>query len=936
MLRSHTSMAEETDESDGEDGASPLPALGQSIGRFELVEFIGEGSSGQVFRARQVDPARDVAIKLLWPTPGGSPALGSHEGAMLAGLEHPGIARLYEVGVWEQVGARRAWIAMEFVRQGRPLDALSVGALDIRTRVGLMIEVARAVAFANGKGIIHRDLKPGNVLVNADSHPVVIDFGLARVADANAHSVSMLGKRVVGTLGYLAPESVTPGAPPSVRGDVFALGAMLYECLAQRPMRQLDGQSIPQALHTVLHAEPPRLSTVDRAFRGDLDRIVARATARNPSQRYASADALADDLERHLIGQPVLIEQQSRSEQLLRAIKRHWQASAIAAFVLVTLVATTLISLRFAQAAEHEARIATLAAAARALDANDQLLMARALDRLADDSSLEVAVLRRASNLGGTLVTPNDTYAVSLAPNGAWLAAAYCAPRNGEPGAGLMRVDDAHAQSWDVHANDSATNGTLIDPSGKLIAQATSAGSVQLRSSEDGRLIWSDEGRPSALGDARAVGWTDDGRLLMAGGPLEICDASKPDSPIATIPLDIGAVRCIATGPNNLVGCVGHTGAVVVDLAAGAVVQRLEVPAAIQSATCWTSDGALLLVGGWDSTVRAYRPDSPKPVWTGRVHSDSVWAICRWPEGRMCSTGAGGRLAIWDPRDGTSTVIPISPDVVWAVATDNATLWTGSLGGLRKQEIEVVEEWGGARVDATRITWTRPWNASIIASGGIRIEWHDQAREPKTIGESTRFRYLAGDSEGHSLLAITAQGVIIRFDPITGSQVWSNDALLQVDHAYGAGGLAGVAVDGPAKRVVIASRSHGCVALSLANGSQQWTSVFGKECAGVGVHEGGEAVYASDRDGLVVRLDPSTGRELARVKRDRTRIGALCMDSSGERLLAGGGDGTIRVLDPRTLEELLSLRVSRVTIDSLWGDNGLIWSIDRAGMKRWR
>lgn len=937
LLRTHHAMEDTGEWGEWEDGHSAIPTLGQLIGGFELIEFIGEGSSGQVFRALQRDPAREVALKLLWPSPSGTPALGAREGAMLAGLEHSGIARLYEVGSWEHAGGTRAWIAMEFVRRGRPLDALSVGALDTSARVRLLVRVARAVAFANGKGVIHRDLKPGNVLVNSDGHPFVIDFGLARSVDANTdHSVSMLGHRIVGTLAYLAPESVTPGSPPSVRGDVFALGAILYECLAQRRMRQLEGRSIAQALHAVLTEHPPRLASINRELHGDLDRIVAKATATDPMQRYASADALADDLERHLAGEVVLIEQQPRCEQLLRGLKRHWKATAVGAFILLTLIATTVISLRFAHEAEHEARIATLALAARALDAHDQLLMRHALNRLAGDHALEVAVLRRAADLGGTIVAKEDTYALSLAPDRAWIAAAFCIARGGLPGAGLMRVASDAKHNWNIASTDCATNGIAIDPTGRFIAKASTQNVVELLSAIDGRLLWTETGRSGSEGTGVAVGWSADGRLLVAGEELEVRDANHPETVVARFALGISSVRCIAARRDGLVACVGTREARIVDITASRSTLHLEVPAFIQTAAAWTEDESRLLVGGWDSTVRAYSPNSPTPIWTGRVHSDHVWTIARWTDGKMCSAGADGSLVIWDSSDGTAQVVPVSPDVVWGAVTDRESLWTGSLGGLRRQSLATIDGWLGTPSPAAYMAWTKRWTASVDPNGGASLTWNNSSDGATRIGGVTKMGYIAGDLNGRNLGATTLDGDVILYDAQSGREVWRNRDLGRAGHAQGFGGLAGVVIDAASNCVVVASRVRGCVALSLADGSVKWERVLAKECAGVGVHEGGNAIYASDRDGVLVRLDPATGELLATAKRQRSRIGCLCMDSDGGRLLTAGADGTIRVLDPWSLEELLSLQVSRVTIDSLWCDNGVIWSIDRNGVKRWR
>ncbi|MEY4183417.1 MAG: hypothetical protein RLZZ217_2043, partial [Planctomycetota bacterium] len=402
----------------------PAEALtGTPIEGFELLELLGEGTSGQVFRARQVQPAREVAIKLLWPCSHAEAFEQRREASMLAQLEHPGIARLYEVGVWHHAGAFRPWMAMELVADARPLSPESVADWSIEAKVALVASVADALAHAHAKGIIHRDLKPANVLLRADGSARIIDFGLAR-RDGPGHerSVAMLGDRIVGSLASIAPECLQPGTVADVRADVYGLGTILYGLLAGRPMRALDALSITQALHLIAHQRPARLAALDRRYRGDLDRIVAKAIDAEPARRHSSMALVAQDLRDHLAGRPVLIEQQAPMERVFRSARRHWRSWTAAAIVGASLLAATVISWRSAADAREQARLANLSAAASAVDATDQLALDRALMTLGDDHSEEAALLRRTAILRGVDVAPGDWYALASAPDGTWMA----------------------------------------------------------------------------------------------------------------------------------------------------------------------------------------------------------------------------------------------------------------------------------------------------------------------------------------------------------------------------------------------------------------------------------------------------------------------------------------------------------------------------------
>ncbi|MFM1868456.1 MAG: hypothetical protein RL591_1864, partial [Planctomycetota bacterium] len=386
-------------EGDARDARS-LP-MGSTIGGFTIAEFLGHGATGEVYRAVQSLPSREVALKVLFPEFASGEAL-LREAEVLASLEHPSIARLYQVGEMRVGALRRRWMAMQYVPSGRTLADWSraepnVEPPDISARVRMMIAIADAVAFAHGRGVLHRDLKPSNILVEPTGRPVLIDFGVAKLLALDPQqTMHALGPRVVGTLAYAAPESLELASPPDVRVDLYALGAMLYELLAQQPFRVFRTTTLASMMRELLSSENShrRLAHVSQAFRGDLDRIVAKATANDPNSRYVSASQFADDLRRHLAGEPVLAELQSPRERIMRAIRRKKRA-VISIFAAVTLLLlTTAVSLVFAQRAQREARLANLSAAARALDDADLMLVSQHAQALgAHDGTLERDVL---------------------------------------------------------------------------------------------------------------------------------------------------------------------------------------------------------------------------------------------------------------------------------------------------------------------------------------------------------------------------------------------------------------------------------------------------------------------------------------------------------------------------------------------------------------
>ena len=332
--------------------AAPTSGLqpGARVGPYELIRPLGAGGMAEVWLARRADGAfrREVALKLpmrsrlrkdLEPR-------FARECDILASLEHPHIARLYDAGT-DPNGV--SYLAMEYV-QGQPLtewcDAQRLG---IRDRLELFRQVLEAVQYAHDKRVIHRDLKPSNVLVN-ESHQVrLLDFGVSRLLDtAEAEQTpltSVYGRAF--TADYASPELLR-GDPIDARSDIYALGVVLYELLTGvRPYRLQRAASVGMlepAIATVEVKKPSTQSTqgasarrgvthegLTRQLRGDLDAITLKALAREPAERYASASALAEDVRRYMDGRPIEALPARFSGRLRKYVRRNKSMLAVTA-----------------------------------------------------------------------------------------------------------------------------------------------------------------------------------------------------------------------------------------------------------------------------------------------------------------------------------------------------------------------------------------------------------------------------------------------------------------------------------------------------------------------------------------------------------------------------------------------------------------------------
>ncbi len=330
--------------SDRETSPEPRVGLvGTSIGAYRILDTLGEGGMGIVYLAEQESPRRRVALKLLR---GGlvTPSMlrrFEHETQVLAHLEHPGIAKIIEAGTADVGGHRCPFFAMELV-DGEPLGewARRSGA-DRRQRLELFLEICAAIQHAHLKGVIHRDLKPGNILVDQDGRPKVLDFGIARATDPElgvATAQTAVGQ-IIGTIPYMSPEQTLGVADVDTRSDVYSLGVVLFELLAGRLPIEVEPLPLTAALAAVREAEPPRLGTIVPELRGDLTIILAKALAKEPARRYQAASELASDIRRYLNDEPITARAASSFYLLGRYAKRH---RALVGGVAATLIALVL------------------------------------------------------------------------------------------------------------------------------------------------------------------------------------------------------------------------------------------------------------------------------------------------------------------------------------------------------------------------------------------------------------------------------------------------------------------------------------------------------------------------------------------------------------------------------------------------------------------
>ncbi len=368
--------------------AAPAEQPGSRIGRYRLLEVIGEGGMGVVYLAEQQEPVRrQVALKILKPGMDSKRVLVRFEAEQqtLAMMEHPHIARVYDAGL---ALSGRPYFVMEHVK-GLPITRhCDEHRLTIEERLHLFVHVCEAIQYAHQKGIIHRDIKPSNILVSVTDDravPKIIDFGIAKALTAPLTERTLYTEQgqFVGTPEYMSPEQAeTTGQGVDTRSDVYSLGVVLYELLAgvlpfdaqtlreggaehiRRVIREEDPKTPSTRLSTVSGEESTKLAkqrrtdvrTLGRMLCGDLDWITLKAMEKDPNRRYDTPRALAEDIGRHLRHEPVTAGPPSTLYRMRKYIRRHQALVTGLAAVLVVVLAGMVGIVVFAVKAERQGR----------------------------------------------------------------------------------------------------------------------------------------------------------------------------------------------------------------------------------------------------------------------------------------------------------------------------------------------------------------------------------------------------------------------------------------------------------------------------------------------------------------------------------------------------------------------------------------------------